>query len=88
VHLQKLDAFLALQGVQAQQEAASQAASSMALRQFVRFWNLGEDCGELWHHLRPQLPGLRQQARKWQQHLAEMPDLAANLMQFCRSKPR
>lgn len=84
-HLQKLDAFLALQGAQV---TALQAASSVALRQFVRFWNLGEDCGELWHHLRPQLPGLRQQARKWQQHLAEMPDLAANLMQFCRSKPR
>ena len=87
-HLQKLDAFLALQGALAQHETASQAASSMALRQFVRFWNLGEDCGELWHHLRPQLPGLRQQARKWQQHLAEMPDLAASLMRFYRSRSR
>jgi len=87
-HLQKLDAFLDIQGEESQRENAPQAASSMALRQFVRLWNLGEDCQELWHHLRPQLPELREQAGKWQQHLAEMPDLAANLMRFCHTRSR
>jgi uncharacterized repeat protein (TIGR03837 family) len=87
-HLQKLDAFLDIQGEESQRENAPQAASSMALRQFVRLWNLGEDCQELWHHLRPQLPVLREQAGKWQQHLAEMPDLAANLMRFCHTRSR
>jgi len=88
VHLQKLDAFLEIQGAELLLENAPQAASSMALRQFVRLWNLGEDCQELWHHLRPQLPRLRQQAGKWQQQLAEMPDLAANLMRFCHTRSR
>ena len=87
-HLQKLDAFLDIQGEESQRENAPQAASSMALRQFVRLWNLGEDCQELWHHVRPQLPELREQAGKWQQHLAEMPDLAANLMRFCHTRSR
>jgi len=87
-HLQKLEAFLTLQGAESMREIAPQTPADKALRQFVRLWNLGEDCGELWHHLRPQLPGLREQARKWQQHLAEMPDLAANLLRFCRSQSR
>jgi len=87
-HLEKLDAFLALQDAESGGGDDPQAAGGMALRQFVRFWNQGEDCAELWHHLRPQLPGLRKQARKWQEYLAEMPDLAANLLRFCRSKSR
>lgn len=87
-HLQKLDAFLALQGAEFSPRNTREAAAGMALRQFVRFWNQGEDCQELWHHLRPQLPGLREQARKWQQHLAEMPDLTANLLRFLRMQSR
>jgi len=87
-HLQKLEAFQSLQSAQLQSGSGPQKAASMALRQFEQFWNQGEDCRELWHHLRPQLPGLREQARKWQQQLAEMPDLAANLLRFCRSKTR
>jgi len=87
-HLQKLEAFLQLQQAQTPPGDALQAASALALGQFMRFWNQGEDCGELWHHLRPQLSGLRERAGKWQQHLAEMPDLAASLLQFCRSQSR
>jgi len=33
-------------------------------------------------------PGLLSQHGKWQQHLAEMPDLAANLMRFCHTRSR
>lgn len=87
-HLQKLEAFLQLQQAQTGSCDALQAASALALGQFMRFWNQGEDCGELWHHLRPQLSGLRKQAGKWQQHLAEMPDLATSLLRFCRSQSR
>ncbi len=87
-HLRKLEAFLQLQQAQTGSCDALQAASALALGQFMRFWNQGEDCGELWHHLRPQLSGLREQAGKWQQHLAEMPDLATSLLRFCRSQSR
>jgi len=88
VHLQKLEAFLMLQQAQMPTCDALEAASALALGQFMRFWNQGEDCGELWHHLRPQLSGLRERAGKWQQHLAEMPDLATSLLRFCRSQSR
>lgn len=88
VHLQKLEAFLRLQQAQMPTCDALEAASALALGQFMRFWNQGEDCGELWHHLRPQLSGLRERAGKWQQHLAEMPDLATSLLRFCRSQSR
>ncbi len=87
-HLQKLEAFLQLQQRQTSSCDALQAASGLALGQFMRFWNQGEDCGELWHHLRPQLSGLRERAGKWQQHLAAMPDLATSLLRFCRSQSR
>lgn len=74
-HFPKLEAFLALY--------CSDSAASEALKAFWRAWNQGEDCRILWHHLRPQLPTLRRQAKRWQQKLAEKPDLVANLLQFC-----
>ncbi|MDP3521175.1 MAG: elongation factor P maturation arginine rhamnosyltransferase EarP, partial [Hydrogenophaga sp.] len=83
IHMDKLRAFLVLYCGESS-GAASQELK--ALRQFWEFWNLGEDCRELWHHLRPQLPGLREQARKWQQELAQMPDLAANLVSYHRQQ--
>lgn len=83
VHMEKLDAFLALYIEEdAQQVSANERAALNAWRQFCRFWNLGEDCRDLWHHLRPQLPGLRQHAGKWRQKLVQLPDLAENLVQF------
>lgn len=87
-HLVKLEAFLRLYCVDEGVLKDVQAGAGMALREFVTFWNQDEDCRELWHHLRPQLLSLRQRAKNWQQHLAEMPDLAANLMRFCRNRLR
>jgi uncharacterized repeat protein (TIGR03837 family) len=81
-HLTKLDAFLDLYC-----QDRSLRGSLGQLARFWRCWNQGEDCAELWHHLRPQLPGLRTHARGWQQHLAAMPGLAASLVQFYRDRP-
>lgn len=75
-HLVKMEAFLALY--------ADSSEASKDLQAFWRGWNQGEDCRELWHHLRPQLPTLQQQARRWQQKLADKPDLAAVLMHAYR----
>lgn len=77
-HLPKMEAFLTLYG--------EQSEADMALHSLFRSWNQGEDCRELWHHLRPQLPALQRQARNWQQKLAQRPDLAANLVQFYRER--
>jgi uncharacterized repeat protein (TIGR03837 family) len=76
VHLLKLSAFeqLYLRGLNAEAANAWQA--------FSKGWNQGEDCQELWHHLRPQLSSLQAHARKWQKKLAVMPDLSANLVNF------
>lgn len=75
-HLPKMEAFLSLY--------SGQTEAELILRDLWRRWNQGEDCRDLWHHLRPQLPALQRQARSWQQKLAEMPDLAANLLAFYR----
>jgi len=77
-HLPKMEAFLALYSEKSEAEAA--------LHSLWRSWNQGEDCRDLWHHLRPQLPALLRQARNWQQKLAQRPDLAANLLQFYRER--
>ena len=77
-HLPKMEAFFSLYSEQSEPEAA--------LHGFWRSWNQGEDCRDLWHHLRPQLPALQRQARSWQQKLAQRPDLAANLVQFYRER--
>ncbi|TFH75297.1 elongation factor P maturation arginine rhamnosyltransferase EarP [Gammaproteobacteria bacterium LSUCC0112] len=76
VHMLKLQAFeqLYLQGLENDVRKAWHA--------FSNGWNQGEDCRELWHHLRPQLSGLQSHARKWQKKLAVMPDLATNLVNF------
>jgi len=77
-HLLKLEAFLALY--------SGDSAAQEALKAFWRGWNQGEDCRELWHYLRPQLPSLQSQARRWQQQLAEKPDLVTNLLTFHRDQ--
>jgi uncharacterized repeat protein (TIGR03837 family) len=77
-HLPKMEAFLTLYSEQSEAEAA--------LHGLWRGWNQGEDCRDLWHHLRPLLPALQRQARNWQQKLAQRPDLAANLLQFYRER--
>lgn len=77
-HLLKLEAFLALY--------SDDSPAEEALKAFWRGWNQGEDCRELWHYLRPQLPSLQSQARRWQQQLAEKPDLLTNLLTFYREQ--
>ncbi len=81
VHMDKLNAFMGryLQGLEPELRLRCEL--------FARCWNLGEDCRELWHYLRPQLPDLQQHARKWQQKLAEQPDLATNLVRFVNRPP-
>ena len=98
VHMEKLGAFLGLYcgqtvsavGGQSRARPAPTGRAALpemeALRRFWEFWNLGEDCRELWHHLRPQLPGLRERARNWQLELAQLPDLAANLVNYHRQQ--
>ena len=81
VHLAKLQAFMEcyLDGLD--------PGIKNQFEQFVRRWNQGEDCRDLWHYLRPQLPELLMHARKWQQKLAEQPDLATNLVRFSSWPP-
>lgn len=76
VHIDKLKAFaeLYLQGLP--------PVARNAWLAFSMAWNLGEDCRDLWHHLRPQLSDLHAHARRWQQKLSDLPDLATNLVFF------
>lgn len=76
VHITKLQAF-----ADCYLEGLDPAIAERWLR-FAKGWNLGEDCREMWHYLRPQLPGLRLHTREWQKKLAVMPDLATNLVNF------
>lgn len=81
VHLHKLQAFMDLY-LEGLDPALKNLCSRLALS-----WNQGEDCRDLWHYLRPQLPELLKHARKWQQKLAEQPDLATNLVRFSSWPP-
>lgn len=81
-HLVKLQAFLDLYG--RERDSGGDDTALIAMSRFWLAWNRGEDCGDLWHHLRPQLPSLREHARKWQRKLAKRPDLAANLLRLQR----
>jgi len=76
VHINKLTAFAGLY------LAGLQPAARDAWLSFALGWNLGEDCRDLWHYLRPQLPDLHTHARRWQQKLSDLPDLATNLVFF------
>ncbi len=76
-HLTKMAAFWAVM--------RDEGGAHDSLQAFWRHWNLDEDCRDLWHHLRPQLPTLRVQARNWQQRLATNPDLTATLIQVART---
>lgn len=78
IHIQKLKAFAGLYLAELRPETKD------AWLSFALSWNLGEDCGNLWHYLRPQLPDLHAHARKWQQKLSDLPDLATNLVFFDR----
>ena len=77
-HWVKLHAFLALycEGLE--------NAAALALRELWRAWNAEDNAkiGAAWHQFKNQLPALQLHARVWSQKLAQMPDLAANLLSF------
>jgi uncharacterized repeat protein (TIGR03837 family) len=77
-HWVKLDAFLALYCDQMGGEAAS------AVRELWRAWNAEDDAnvGAAWRGFIAHLPELETHAGTWASKLAQMPDLAANLLSF------
>ena len=79
-HWVKVNAFLLLYCEGLENTAA------LALRALWRAWN-AEDCvniGSAWGQFDNQLPTLQTHAKVWAGNLAEMPDLAANLLSFYR----
>jgi hypothetical protein len=81
-HLAKLEAFLDLYCVDLD------AATATLIRKLWRVWNGAPDQAEdiiaLWPQWLAALPALQAHARAWDQHLAGQPDLATNLLTFCR----
>ncbi|TCS71171.1 putative repeat protein (TIGR03837 family) [Sulfuritortus calidifontis] len=79
-HWPKLHAFLDRYCVGLEPGAAT------AYRQFTEAWNRNQDIAQAWPALLEQLPALSRHSRAWAEHLAAMPDLASQLMLFCREK--
>lgn len=79
-HWPKLAAFLDLYCQGLVPEAAA------AYRAFTEAWNRGGGLAAAWPALLPHLPELARHAGGWAEHLADMPDLARNLMLFCKEK--
>ena len=77
-HLVKLNAFLALYCEELEHEAAA------ALRELWRAWNAEDSIhiAAAWRQFMAHLPAMRAHAKAWSRKLAEMPDLAANLLSF------
>ncbi len=77
-HWVKLNAFLAIycDGLESEPEAA--------LRELWRAWNVEDSAniGAAWRRFMAHLPALQDHATAWSKKLAEMPDLAANLLSF------
>lgn len=82
-HMVKLKAFM---DIYSEAEAMGDCESKTVLTGLWQNWNLGEDCSEMWHHLRPQLPRLEIQAGQWRQAMMQLPDFSANLLNFCRQQ--
>ena len=76
IHLDKLEAFLALytQGLS--------PAAGQALADLWRAWNGGVDMAGPWRGAQKHWPELQQHARAWCLEQASRPDLAAALVQF------
>ena len=80
-HLAKLEAFLTiyLNGVD--------PAAARSLAGFWRSWNgSGQLMAEHWEALQTHIAGLRANSVRWERRLAEMPDLATNLANFCSER--
>ncbi len=78
VHLIKLEAFLDLYC----QELAEPVAD--AVRTFHRNWNNNEQPD--WNHFWKYRDVLQQHAMAWAERLAQIPDLASSLINFCRNR--
>ncbi len=77
-HFAKLDAFLALY------LAGMDADLATTTRAVWQAWNEATDLAAAWPRMRASLPALANHARVWDSALAGHPDLATNLLKFCR----
>jgi len=83
-HLVKLNAFLDLYC------SGLPAPAEKAVRELSQAWNVPhtEAVGPAWTAFVAQLPVLNVHARRWSQHLSEMPDLVSNLLSFYRKNAK
>ncbi|MDI2140501.1 MULTISPECIES: elongation factor P maturation arginine rhamnosyltransferase EarP [unclassified Pseudomonas] len=79
IHLDKLDAFLALYGKGLSTEAAE------AMNGLWRAWSAGKPIGENWLEARKYWPELQENAEAWCLEQALQADLATALVQFYRN---
>lgn len=81
-HRRKLDAFLDRYGCGLATDARA------ALETFWRCWNGFEACAlaQAWQDLRAAEPELFCHARRWARNLADLPEMAAQLVEFVRNK--
>jgi uncharacterized repeat protein (TIGR03837 family) len=77
-HLAKMDAFLDLYCADLADDLAQQT------RMFWSAWNQECDLSAQWPALLSALPALTTHARAWDTQIAQQPDLATNLLTFCR----
>ncbi|MFR0688098.1 elongation factor P maturation arginine rhamnosyltransferase EarP [Enterobacterales bacterium AE_CKDN230030158-1A_HGKHYDSX7] len=76
IHLEKLDAFLALLGEGMDEPLRSE------LQAFWLAWNGQGDAGEAWRKLEQRMPQWSAWIGNWQRRLSEQTDLAAGLVRF------
>lgn len=79
-HLVKLDAFLDRYA-----DGLSTPADK-ALRGFWHAWNAETTTADDWHTFAMHLPELSEHTLRWRDKLAQLPDLAATLAEFCRNR--
>ena len=85
-HQIKLEAFLARYARDAKVSPGG-TASDKAVSAFTAFTRAWNGAGQLdWRIFADHLPALTKTAQVWASHLAELPDLANNLAEFCRQK--
>jgi len=79
-HWPKLEAFLDryCQGLE--------SSAATAYRHFSQAWNRGQGVGPAWHALHEHLPALLAHAGCWAEQQGARPDLARQLMLFCKEK--
>ncbi|HEX5802225.1 MAG TPA: elongation factor P maturation arginine rhamnosyltransferase EarP [Azospira sp.] len=78
-HRVKLDAFLD------RYCAGLSGAADGALRDFWHAWNAETASARQWHAFAVHLPEIAEHTRRWRDKLAQLPDLATTLADFCRN---